>query len=125
MKKITIKVPKEIRYISDWDKLEEGKRLRDLVPSNQSYIMNKTITGCGYTEYWLTNIYPAILCSPRIVLLENKEEQHMGQENLLYLKNEFESFEDYDKDISKDTKKLVDFDKEKEKDGESYYLLSL
>ena len=118
MKKITIKVPKEIRYISDWDKLEEGKRLRDLVPSNQSYIMNKTITGCGYTEYWLTNIYPAILCSPRIVLLENKEEQHSDQENLLYLKNEFDSFEDYDKDISKDTKKLVDFDKEKEKDGE-------
>ena len=118
MEKFTIKVPKDIRYISDWDRLEEGKRLRDLVPSNQSYIMNKTITGCGYTEYWLTNNYPIILCSPRLVLLENKEEQHIDQENLLYLKNEFDSFEDYDKDISKDSKKLVDLDKEKEKNDE-------
>lgn len=118
MEKFTIKVPKDIRYISDWDKLEEGKRLRDLVPSDQSYIMNKTITGCGYTEYWLTNNYPIILCSPRLVLLENKEEQHCDQKNLLYLKNEFDSFEEYDKDISKDSKKLVDLDKEKEKNDE-------
>ena len=118
MKKFTIKVPKNIRYISDWDNLEEGKRLRDLVPSNQSYIMNKTITGCGYTEYWLTNNYPVILCSPRVVLLENKEAQHSDQENLLYLKNEFDSFEDYDKDISKDQKKIIDSDKEKERKEE-------
>ena len=118
MEKIIIKVPKEIRYISDWDRLEEGKRLRDLVPSNQSYIMNKTITGCGYTEYWLSNNYPVILCSPRLVLLENKEAQHSDQENLLYLKNEFESFEDYDKDISKDSKKGLDQDKESIKEEE-------
>ena len=118
MEKYVIKVPKEIRYISDWDKLEEGKRLRDLVLNDQSYIMNKTITGCGYTEYWLTNSYPVILCSPRLVLLENKEEQHKDQENLLYLKNEFDSFEDYDKDISKDSKKGLDLDKEAIKEEE-------
>lgn len=110
MEKHTIKVPKEIRYISDWDNLEEGKRLRDLVPSDQSYIMNKTITGCGYTEYWLNNDQNIILCSPRLVLLENKEEQHKDQENLLYLKNEFDSFEEYDKDISKN-QKVKDVDK--------------
>ena len=118
MEKYVIKVPKEIRYISDWDKLEEGKRLIDQVPSDQSYIMNKTITGCGYTEYWLTNNYPVILCSPRLVLLENKEAQHIDQENLLYLKNEFDSFEDYDKDISKDSKKGLDLDKETIKEEE-------
>ena len=118
MKKIVIKVPKEIRYISDWDSLEEGKKLRDLVPSDQSYIMNKTITGCGYTEYWLTNDDHVILCSPRLVLLENKEAQHIDQENLLYLKNEFDSFEDYDKDISKDSKKGLDLDKEAIKEEE-------
>ena len=125
MKKYVIKVPKEIRFISDWDKLEDGKRLIDQVPSDQSYIMNKTITGCGYTEYWLTNNYPVILCSPRLVLLENKEEQHSDQENLLYLKNEFDSFEDYDKDISKD-QKVKDIDKgtilaeERKKKAEEY-----
>ena len=118
MEKFTIKVPKEIRYISDWDNLEEGKRLIDLVPSDQSYIMNKTITGCGYTEYWLTNNCPMILCSPRLVLLENKEEQHSDQENLLYLKNEFDSFEEYDKDISKDSKRGLDLDKEAIKEEE-------
>jgi len=119
MEKYVIKVPRDIRYINDWDNLEEGKRLRDLVPENQSYIMNKTITGCGYTEYWLTNSYPVILCSPRLVLLENKEEQHKDQENLLYLRNEYNSFENYDKDISKDSKSkkgLLDGDTEKEKE---------
>lgn len=105
MNKIKLIVPAEIRYISDWDKLSEGKRLKELTPNNQSYIMNKTITGCGYTEYWITNNYPVILCSPRLVLLENKEDQHKDMENLLYLRNEYDTFESFDKDISKDTEK--------------------
>ncbi len=107
MNRQTIIVPKGIRYISDWDNLDEGKRLRDQLPINTSYIMNKTITGCGYTEYYINNPFPTILCSPRLVLLENKEDQHKDMENLLYLKNEYDTFESFDKDISKDDEKGV------------------
>ena len=105
MNKQTIIVPKGIRYISEWDNLEEGKRLRDQLPKDTPYIMNKTITGCGYTEYCITNSFPTIICSPRLVLLENKEDQHKDMENLLYLKNEYDTFESFDKDISKDDDK--------------------
>ena len=105
MNKQTIIVPKGIRYISEWDSLEEGKRLRDQLPENTPYIMNKTITGCGYTEYCITNSFPTIICSPRLVLLENKEDQHKDMKNLLYLRNEYDTFEAFDKDISKDDDK--------------------
>ena len=105
MKKKTIVVPKGIRYISEWDKLEEGQRLRDQLPKDTPYIMNKTITGCGYTEYCITNPSATIICSPRLVLLENKEDQHRDMENLLYLRNEYDTFGSFDKDISKDDDK--------------------
>ena len=105
MEKKTIVVPKGIRYISEWDKLEEGQRLRDQLPKDTPYIMNKTITGCGYTEYCITNPSATIICSPRLVLLENKEDQHRDMENLLYLRNEYDTFGSFDKDISKDDDK--------------------
>ena len=60
MNKQTIIVPKGIRYISEWNRLEEGKRLKDQLPNDAPYIMNKTITGCGYTEYCITNPFPTI-----------------------------------------------------------------
>ena len=105
MEKKTIVVPKGIRYISEWDKLEEGQRLRDQLPKDTPFIMNKTITGCGYTEYCITNPFATIICSPRLVLLENKEDQHKDMENLLYLRNEYDTFESFDKDITKDDDK--------------------
>ena len=69
MKKFEIEVPKEIRYISEWIDFP----LQQL--STGHCIVNKTITGCGYTHYSLTNNQPVILCSPRKFLLENKHEQ--------------------------------------------------
>ena len=123
MEKYVIKVPKEIRYISDWDKLEEGKRLRDELPEDGQYIMNKTITGCGYTEYWITNDFPTIICSPRLVLLENKEDQHQKDKNVLYLRNEFDSFEKYDQDINRDRDELKgakEKEEERRKKAEEY-----
>ena len=119
MNKQIIIVPKEIRYISDWDNLGEGSRLRDQLPQDIPYIMNKTITGCGYTEYCINNPFPTVLCSPRLVLLENKEDQHKDMENLLYLRNEYDTFESFDKDISKDDERgLLDLGKSKEKTEE-------
>ena len=68
MNKVLINVPHEIKYISDWS----GFTL-----PQEKCIINKTICGCGFTEYCLRSNLPTILCSPRKVLLENKYEQHL------------------------------------------------
>lgn len=81
MKKIIQKVPsgRDIKYISEWSEYK--------IPQGH-VIVDKGVTGCGYTEYTLTNNLPVVLCSPRKLLLENKSEQHQGDINILYLKNE-------------------------------------
>ena len=87
MKKIIQKVPSEgnIKYISEW---------KDYDLPRGHVIVDKGVTGCGYTEYTLTNNLPTVLCSPRKLLLENKSEQHDKDLNILYLKNENKTFED-------------------------------
>ena len=62
-----LQVPENVRYISEWENLELPKG---------HYIMDKVVTGCGFTEYFLNNEIPVILCSPRKVLLSNKHQQH-------------------------------------------------
>ena len=81
MNKKVIKVPsgRDIKYISEW--------LEYKIPQGHC-IVDKGVTGCGYTEYTLTNNLPVVLCSPRKLLLENKSEQHQNDLNILYLKNE-------------------------------------
>lgn len=65
MKKITINVPIEIGFLSQWKdfdaQLPQGK-----------VILNKDICGCGCTEYYLRNDMPVILVSPRKELLNCK-----------------------------------------------------
>ena len=94
MEKSTIVVPKGIRYINQWD----GFSL-----PNHPCIINKTITGCGFTEYCLTNSDNVILCSPRKILLENKAEQHEGE--ILYAKSGLDTFVNFEKDLTTNTKK--------------------
>ena len=81
MKKIIQKVPsgRDIKYISEWSEYK--------IPQGH-VIVDKGVTGCGYTECTLTNNLPVVLCSPRKLLLENKSEQHQNDINILYLKNE-------------------------------------
>ena len=67
MEKQKIVVPKGIRYLGDWTGFT--------LPTHPC-IINKTITGCGFTEFCLRSSLNVILCSPRKILLENKEEQH-------------------------------------------------
>ena len=86
MELINIKVPENVRYISEW--------LDFNLPQGHC-IINKTVCGCGFTEYCLTNSLPTILCSPRKILLENKEEQHKG-DNVFLVKNELESILEID-----------------------------
>ena len=42
MEKIVVNVPKGIRYISEWNEFN--------LPETPT-IINKSITGCGFTEY--------------------------------------------------------------------------
>ena len=90
MKKIKQVVPsgRDIKYISEWSEY--------VLPKGHC-IVDKGVTGCGYTEYTLTNNLPTVLCSPRKLLLENKSEQHQNDLNILYLKNEIKDINDINK----------------------------
>ena len=94
MEKETVIVPSGIRYISQWDSFS--------LP-NHPCIINKTITGCGFTEYCLTNSDNVILCSPRKILLENKADQH--GDSVLYAKSGLDTFVNFEKDLSISSKK--------------------
>ena len=66
-------VPSGIKYISEWKGFT--------FPPEKSCIVDKKICGCGFTEWCLNNDTSVILCSPRRVLLENKQEQQGKQKN--------------------------------------------
>ena len=84
-------VPNGIRYISEWSDYS-------LEHYQFPHILNKTLTGCGYTEYCIKNKMNVILCSPRRILLENKEDQHSGE--VYYVRNDVENQTNFEKDFS-------------------------
>ena len=90
MKKSKVIVPAGIRYMSEW---------KDFTIPDYPCIMDKKIPGCGFTEYCLTNSENVILCSPRKLLLRNKEKQHLGE--VLYVNNSLDQDETTDKDLEK------------------------
>ena len=96
MEKIILDVPKGIRYISEWQEFN--------FPETPT-IINKQITGCGFTEYCINGPQNVILCSPRKILLENKESQHPGK--VLYVRNELEEVIDTGKDLNDLIKTLI------------------
>ena len=96
MNREVISVPAGVRYISDWEKLEGGYSLKNYL---YPHIINKQITGCGFTEYCLTNQFNVILCSPRKILLENKEEQHHGE--VFYARSVSDKVISFDIDFTK------------------------
>lgn len=61
----TIKVPKGTNYLSEWKEFQ--------FPNG---IVNKELCGCGGTVACLENELPTVICSPRIKLLENKNQQY-------------------------------------------------
>ena len=95
-KQSPIVVPKGIRFISEWPNF--------CIPDFPC-IINKTITGCGFTEYCITSNENVILCSPRKILLENKEEQHLGQ--VYYVRNELDTSPKVDIDLTRIKKSAV------------------
>ena len=92
MNKEKIVVPSGVRYIGEWKEY-------DLENYAFPHILNKVLTGCGFTEYCISNLQDIVLCSPRKFLLENKEDQHPGE--LYYARNELLKGIDYELDISK------------------------
>ena len=72
-------VPSDVEYISQWSDYE--------LPSGH-IIVDKGVTGCGYTEYCIRNTKNVVLCSPRKLLLENKFDQHENDPGIFYLKND-------------------------------------
>ena len=93
MIKEKVVVPKGIRFISEW---------KDFTIPDYPCIIDKKIPGCGFTEYCITNSEDIILCSPRKILLGNKNKQHPGE--VLYVKNELDQDTTTDKDLEKITK---------------------
>lgn len=85
MIKSEIKVPRGIKYISEWGEY--------VLPEGEHCIVDKGVTGCGYTEFCLTNSKNVVLCSPRKLLLENKSEQHLHDHNILYLENDIKNYQ--------------------------------
>jgi len=96
MEKQTIVVPKGIKFLSNWSEFS--------LPDHPC-IINKQITGCGFTEFCLRSNLNVILCSPRKILLENKEEQHAG--NVYYVKNSMEKQPDFEKDLNKNKEEPI------------------
>lgn len=66
MEKIIIKIPEGIFHLSDYHQFES------LLPWDCSFILDKTVTGCGATTLFLSDPIPTILCSPRRELLHCK-----------------------------------------------------
>ena len=65
MQNFEIQVPKEYQYLSNWTDFDS------IMPPGH-IILNKSICGCGCTDYYLTNDLPVILVSPRKALITSK-----------------------------------------------------
>ena len=103
MNVIPINVPEDVEYISEW---------RDFTLPLGHSILDKTICGCGFTEYCLNNNIPTVLCSPRKKLLENKEEQHNSGENpemrpIYYFRNDYENNIEFDDNKGEEESKTI------------------
>ena len=73
MKKEMIKIPANIKYLTEREKfIEEFGKPFEL----SNGILNKEIPGCGATTVALTDEHKTIICSPRNELLKNKHEQY-------------------------------------------------
>lgn len=71
MNKIEIQMPENVRYMSD-----ASDTLYNSLPMHGKYILDKSLTGCGGTEFFINSGRPLVLVSPRTGVLLNKSQQH-------------------------------------------------
>ena len=108
MDKQIIPVPAMIRYIGFW---------KEFCLSNfkgQHVIINKQLTGCGFTEYVLRCNLPSVLSSPRRMLMQNKKEQH-GEDVFLVVNESLDDLQsslDYDPQEKLETKGKISKEEE-------------
>ena len=96
---ILIKVPAGIRYLGTWNDFRLDK-------FSNYCILDKQLPGCGFTEYCLNGPEPVILASPRIMLINNKADQHL---DVFLVKNEMDKDPNVDKDLNKLTREITKF----------------
>lgn len=71
MTKTPIIMPKSVRYMTQAYPL-----LKSTLPNFGKYILDKSLTGCGGTEFFINSGRPLVLVSPRTGVLVNKSKQH-------------------------------------------------
>lgn len=77
-----IRVDNGVEYIMEWTD-DNGRCKFDQYLTNGKMIVNKVMTGCGFTTYSLKNQENTILVSPRIRLLQEKERAFNQNNNQL------------------------------------------
>ena len=83
-----VNIPKGIRHLSDW------KEIGNYINYDYPIILNKQVTACGATTYYLLNDDNIILCSPRKAMIQSKLKDELLQ-NLITL--DYESSKTIDK----------------------------
>lgn len=104
MNKTILDVPPGIRYISEW---------KEFSLPEFPHIMDKQITGCGFTEWAILGNFNAIIASPRLILLENKEEQHPRE--VFYARNDLDVILNVDRDLTKTLSTIKKSEEEQDK----------
>ena len=92
--KFVIEVPAGVRYLGEWNDFKFNR-----FPAK--CIINKQLPGCGFTEYSILGDEFVILASPRIMLINNKADQHS---DVFLVKNEMDKDPGIDKDLNKSPK---------------------
>lgn len=94
----TIEVTPGVDYVNDW-RDNTGKYVLDDIIRVGKVIINKVVTGCGFTTYSLSNVLDTILISPRLKLILNKMEQFNKDEPLCYYFNREKGYDGKQKTI--------------------------
>ena len=94
----TIEVTPGVDYVNDW-RDNTGKYVLDDIIRVGKVIINKVVTGCGFTTYSLCNKIDTILVSPRLKLILNKMEQFNKDEPLCYYFNREKGYDGKQKTI--------------------------
>lgn len=94
----TIEVTPGVDYVNDW-KDKKGNYVLDKIISSGKVIINKVVTGCGFTTYSLSNALDTILVSPRLKLILNKMEQFNKDEPLCFYFNREKGYDGKQKTI--------------------------
>ena len=117
-RKEVINVPKGIRFLG-----QEGSGFcLSMFPDR--CILDKQLPGCGFTEYCLNGQEFVILASPRIMLINNKADQHP---NVFLVVNEMDKDPGVDKDLTRTNKepttKLISIEDQEKLDKDKEDLL--